>query len=268
MFGKYNLKNKLVLIKTENLLRQIHCVEAVIEAGGNPILIGSNMNKLAEGSEKLDKKYSTNIFISLIDATNEQDIIKLKQTIFSKFDTYPDILINDSVIEFEHHDLEKGSNIKLDERMIKTWDRIIRKELTTILLLTKIFGNQMAKTNGGVILNILSDMYLNPKLNISDSILDVNDISSIAITNGLFGLTKYIATYWNKKNVRSNSLTIGAYNEYSYFTKDRMNLLNQIPIGRLAYNDEFKAAIIFLVSDASSYMTGSNLVINGGRTCW
>jgi NAD(P)-dependent dehydrogenase (short-subunit alcohol dehydrogenase family) len=268
MVEKYNLNNKLVLIKADQILQQIRCVEAVIEAGGNPILIGSNMDKLVEGSEKIDKKYSTNTFISLIDATNEQDINKLKQTILYKFDTYPDILINDSVIEFEHHDLEKGSNIKLDERMIKTWDRIIRKELTTILLLTKIFGNQMAKTNGGVILNILSDMYLNPKLNISDSILDVNDISSIAITNGLFGLTKYIATYWNNKNVRSNSLTIGAYNEYSYLTKDRVNLINQIPIGRLADNDEFKAAIIFLVSDASSYMTGSNLVINGGRTCW
>ena len=195
MSEKYHLNNKLVLIKAEHLKQQIRCVEAVIEAGGNPILIGSNMKKLAEGSDKIDKKYSTNTFISLIDATNEKDIIKLKQTIFSKFDTYPDILINDSVIAFEHQDLDEGRNMKLDKKMIKIWDRIIREELTTILLLTKIFGHQMAKTNGGVILNILSDMYLNPKGNITNKMRKINDIASITITNGLLGLTKYIATY-------------------------------------------------------------------------
>ena len=268
MNEKYQLKNKLVLIKAEKLTQQIRCVEAVIEAGGNPILIGSNINKLTEGAEKIDKKYSTNIFIRSIDPTNEQDIVELKHTIFSKFGVYPDILINDSVIEFEYNSEVDINNMKLNEMIIEEWDRIMHEELTSILLLIKLFGYQMAKTNGGVILNILSDMYLNPKSDIINLIRKVNDIASIAVTNGLFGLTKYIATYWNENNVRSNSLTVGACSEDSYNRKDRASLINQVPIGRLADNDEFKSAIIFLVSDASSYMTGSNLIINGGRTCW
>jgi NAD(P)-dependent dehydrogenase (short-subunit alcohol dehydrogenase family) len=257
----------LVLIKAEQLQQQIRCVEAVIEAGGNPILVGSDMSKLAEGAGEIDKQYLTDTFVSSIDTTDEQAIIQLKDTIFSKFDTYPDILINDSVVEIEYHDLD-NNNTKLDEIMIEKWDKIIHEELTSTLLLTKVFGYQMAKGNGGVILNILSDIYLNPRGNIINSMKKIDDISLIAVTNGIFGLTKYIATYWNGKNIRSNSLTIGTCEQHSFNRKDRASLINQIPLGRLANDDEYKAAIIFLVSDASSYMTGSNLTINGGRTCW
>jgi len=263
-----DLNNKLVLIKAEQTLQQICCVEAVIEAGGKPILIGSNMNKLAENAEKIDNKYSTETFFSLIDPINESNIIKLQHTIFSKFDSHPDIFINDSTIDFEHDDEDNNSKMNLDNMMIEKWDRIIHDRLTSILLLTQTFGRQMAKNDGGVILNILSDIYLNPKGNITNKMRKINDIASITITNGLLGLTKYIATYWNDKNVRSNSLTIGAYKQDPLNKKDRAALIKQIPIGRLANNDEFKEAIIFLISNASSYMTGSNLVINGGRTCW
>ena len=268
MIEKYNLNNKLVLIKAENLLHQIHCVEAVIESGGKPILIGSNINNIGKCAEKIEKKYSTNIFVHSIDTTNEQNIVKLKNTLFSTFDTYPDILINDSGVDFEHEYEDASSKIQLDEGMIKQWDRIILQELTSILLLTKIFGHQMAIANGGVILNILSDIYLNPKINIFHSTLKVNHTALIAIANGLYGFTKYIATYWNEKNIRSNTLTIGAYKKSSRNFTRRAALKKQIPIGRFANNDEFKAAIAFLISDASSYMTGSNLMINGGRTCW
>jgi len=268
MIEKYNLNNKLVLIKAETLLHQIHCVEAVLESGGRPILISSNMNKFVKVKEKIEKKYMSNIFIYSLNATNEQDIIELKNTIFSNFDTHPDILINDSGIDFEQENEDNTGNIKLDEMMIKRWNSIIYKKLTSILLLTKIFGHKMAMAKGGVILNILSDIYLNPKINIFNPILRVNHTSLVAVTNGLYGFTKYIATYWNEKNIRSNSLTIGTYKENLFLKKDKDALVNQIPIGRLASNDEFKAAIIFLVSDASSYMTGSNLVVNGGRTCW
>jgi len=267
MIGKHHLKNKLVLIKAEQTHQQIRCVEAVIEAGGNPILIGSDMSKISEGAKEINKQYLTNTFISSIDTTDEQAVIKLKDTIFSRYKKYPHILINDSALEMQYHDLD-NNNSKLDEIMIEKWHRIIREELTSALLLVKIFGYQMAKRNDGVIINILSDIYLNPKGNIINSMNKIDYISLITLTNGLLGLSKYIATYWNEENVRSNSLTIGASQVNSFLEKDKDDLLNQIPIGRFANNDEYKDAIIFLASDASSYMTGTNLEINGGRTCW
>ena len=268
MIQKTPLNNKLILIKAEQLQQQVRCIEAVLEAGGNPILIGTDISKLTEGVERINEQCSMKIFIQSFDPNNEQTIIQLKESIFSKYSTYPDILINDSGIELFHDNKHYNENIKLDEKMIDKWDTIIQKELNSVLLLNKIFGHQMAQDNGGVILNILSDIHLNPKRKIVDPKIEVNNVASITVANGLLGLTKYIATYWNEKNIRCNSLTIGRYEESIFDGTDRATILNQIPIGRFANNEDLKKAILFLISDASSYMTGSNLVVNGGRTCW
>lgn len=85
--------------------------------------------------------------------------------------------------------------------------------------------------------------------------------------HGVIGLTKYLATYWAGKGVRVNALCPGGVynNQPEEFVQ---KLTNLIPMGRMAKKDEYKAAILFLICDASSYMTGSTLIIDGGRTCW
>ena len=87
------------------------------------------------------------------------------------------------------------------------------------------------------------------------------------IKHGIIGLTKYLATYWADKNIRVNSISPGGVytNQPAEFVE---RLTNIIPMGRMATKDEYKAAVLFLTSEASSYMTGANLVIDGGRTCW
>ena len=85
--------------------------------------------------------------------------------------------------------------------------------------------------------------------------------------NGIIGLTKYLATYWPQYNIRCNAISPGGVlngQEKEFLDK----VTQRIPMGRLAKIDEYKATIQFLCSDASSYMTGHNLVIDGGRTTW
>jgi len=87
------------------------------------------------------------------------------------------------------------------------------------------------------------------------------------IKHGLIGLTKYLATYWGGNGLRVNSISPGGIyiNQNTKFVKKLSNL---IPLGRMANENEYKSAIIFLISDASSYMTGANLVIDGGKSVW
>jgi NAD(P)-dependent dehydrogenase (short-subunit alcohol dehydrogenase family) len=95
----------------------------------------------------------------------------------------------------------------------------------------------------------------------------VKPVTYSVIKHGLIGLTKYLATYWAESNVRVNALSPGGMytNQPEAFVQ---KLAGLIPLGRMASRDEYKAAVLFLVSEASSYMTGANLIVDGGRTCW
>jgi len=87
------------------------------------------------------------------------------------------------------------------------------------------------------------------------------------VKHALIGLTRYLATYWADRGVRCNAISPGGvYTGQNEIFLQRLESL--IPLGRMAHKDEYKAAVVFLVSDASSYMNGANLVIDGGRTCW
>lgn len=132
----------------------------------------------------------------------------------------------------------------------------------------------MARRGGGVILNISSDLgiiapdqriYL--KEGLPEDKQNVKPVSYPVIKSALIGLTRYAATYWAKKNIRINAICPGGVQTDQ--PKDFLEKLTyRIPMGRMAQKEEYKGAIIFLVSDASSYMTGAILSIDGGRTCW
>ena len=130
----------------------------------------------------------------------------------------------------------------------------------------------MAKRNKGVILNIASDLsIIAPSQDLykieglEDHLQPVKPITYSVIKTALIGLTKYLASYWAEKNIRVNALSPGGV--YNNQPEEFVNKLNKkILLGRMANIDEYHQAVLFLCSDASSYMTGQNLIIDGGRS--
>ena len=127
---------------------------------------------------------------------------------------------------------------------------------------------------GGVILNIASDLSvfspdqrLYRQEGLPDALQPVKPITYSVIKTGMIGLTRYLATYWATKGVRCNALSPGGVtNGQGLEFVQRLSAL--IPLGRMAEKDEYRSAVQFLCSDASSYMNGQNIVMDGGRSVW
>ena len=133
-------------------------------------------------------------------------------------------------------------------------------------LCSQVFCPEFAKRGGGIVVNISSVMgVIAPNQSIyGDSF---KPITYSAAKHGIIGMTKYLATYYAQSNVRVNSLSPGGVfdNQPEEFVD---KLTNLIPMNRMADKTEYKGSIVFLCSDASSYMTGHNLVVDGGMTAW
>ena len=185
-----------------------------------------------------------------------------------------DILINNAA---NNPKVKSGNHIsssRFENYTLDQWNKDIAVGLTGAFLCSQVIGNFMAEKNNGVILNISSDLSiispdqrLYKKEGLKESKQPVKPVTYSVVKHGITGLTRYLSTYWADKNIRVNSISPGGvYNGQANEFVTQLTKL--IPLGRMANLDEYKAAIIFLCSDASSYMTGSNLVIDGGRSIW
>lgn len=155
------------------------------------------------------------------------------------------------------------------------WERALQVNLTGTFLCCQAVGKQMVAQQKGVILNIASDVgTISPDHRIYEGVRSphtgepFNTPAAYATTKaGLINLTRYLATYWAKQGIRVNSLSPGGVFA-DHDPRFVHNLTERIPLGRMAHADEYRGAVLFLVSDASSYMTGANLIVDGGRTSW
>ena len=270
----FNLKNNLAIITGgAGLLGKKH-IEALIEAGADVIVFDINTTALEEVKEYCFEKYQKEIFILNVDITKENEIENAKKLIFSKYNKYPDILINNAAIDPKFEKSSKVNKSRLENFDLNQWNLEISVGLTGAMLCSKIFGYEMANNKKGVILNIASDLGViapDQRLYKQDSLNDdeqnVKPVTYSVIKHGLVGLTKYIATYWADKGVRCNAFAPGGVfnNHPDEFLEKITNL---IPMNRMARVDEYKSSILFLCSDASSYMNGATLNMDGGRSIW
>jgi NAD(P)-dependent dehydrogenase (short-subunit alcohol dehydrogenase family) len=234
-----------------------------------------NGEAAAARAADLGNRFATPSLGLALDITQPDVVAGGLQAILDQFGRV-DILINNAANNpsVEAGGLSGGHWSRLEQFPLDMWNRDLAVGLTGALVCSQVFGSEMARRGKGAILNIASDLgtiapdqriYRQPGL--PDDEQPVKPVSYSVVKHGLIGLTRYLATYWAEQGIRVNAISPGGVyvDQDAAFTA---RLTQLIPMGRMANVDEYKASIVFLVSDASSYMTGANLAIDGGRTTW
>ena len=251
--------------------------EAIAEMGGIPVLLDLDGEKAGAHAKEIAATFEVQALGMTTDITQPKAIADALSKTLETFKRV-DILINNAANnpKAEETGLSSAhwSRLRLENFPLDAWQQDLAVGLTGAFLCSQIIGSEMARRGKGVILNIASDLaviapdqriYRQPSL--TEEQQPVKPVSYSVVKAGLLGLTRYLATYWANKGVRVNAISPGGV----YAGQDAgfvQRLSNLIPMGRMAHKDEYKAAVVFLCSDASSYMTGANPVIDGGRTCW
>lgn len=273
--SRFDLRGRVAVITGGAGMLGVQHAEAIAEMGGIPVLLDVQGEHCREAAERIAEKFEVAALGIQIDISDKEALAHAADMILSRFQRV-DILINNAAhnprVEAGISSGEEWS--RLEDFPLQAWEQDIAVGLTGAFLCSQVFGAEMARKGKGVILNIASDLaliapdqrlYRQPGL--PDEQQPVKPVTYSVIKHGLLGLTRYLATYWAEQGVRVNALSPGGVyaGQEEAFVK---RLTSLIPMGRMARQEEYKAAVVFLVSDASAYMTGANLVIDGGRTAW
>ena len=269
----FSLKGKVVVITgSTGLLGRQHA-DAVASFGGSLVLLDLDKGLIENQENELTSKYDVKVNGYVVNITNEEEIEQNCNDVINKYGKI-DALVNNAANNPKVED-QSGKNFsRLENFPMKNWSEDIAVGLTGAFLCAKYYGTAIANNQeGGVIINISSDLgliapdqRLYEKPNLSKNKQPVKPVTYSVIKSGVIGLTRYLATYW-PYSVRCNALCPGGVDSGlpEAFVK---KVSERIPIGRMAMADEYQGALIFLLSDASNYMNGEVIAVDGGRTAW
>lgn len=271
----FDLKGKTAIITGgAGLLGRKHA-EALMEYGANCVLVDINEQAAETAAGELTAAYEGTAIGLGNNITDKKEVEEILKTTIKEFSKV-EILINNAANNPKFEEIDKKADLskRFETFPIEAWQADMDVALTGSFLCSQIIGGYFAEQKEGVILNIASDLgiiapdqRIYRKEGTAEEEQPTKPVTYSVVKTGLIGLTKYLATYWADKNIRCNALVPGGV----YTGQDDKfleKLTNLIPMGRMADRDEYKAAVVFLCSDASSYMTGASLIMEGGRTCW
>ena len=264
----FSLKNKTAIVTGAlGLIGKEHC-RALSEAGANVVVADINEKDCVEFAKTLETE---SIGVTL-DVTEPNSIKKLRDKVLAKFG-HIDVLVNNAAINDMFENPKAASEqSKFENYPLELWQKSIDVNLTGVFLCSQILGTVMAEQKNGSIINIAStygitapDQSLYIKEDGTQSFYKPPAYS--ATKGAVIMFTKYLAAYWGKDGVRVNTLTPGGVenSQDEFFVK---KYSEKTPLGRMANPTDYKGVLIFLASDASSYMTGANLIVDGGWTTW
>jgi NAD(P)-dependent dehydrogenase (short-subunit alcohol dehydrogenase family) len=272
--GAFDLSGKVALVTGGAGLLGTQHAHALGEAGARVVLGDIDERAAHSRAEELNGSLgAARVSAVRLDVTDPADVRRAHAEAVSRLGDVH-ILINNAAIDAKVAARGMVETSRFENFALEQWQREFRVGLTGAFLCSQVFGGTMARRGSGVILNIASDLSvfapdqrIYRKEGLAEDMQPVKPVTYSAIKHGLIGLTRYLATYWADKGVRVNALSPGGvYTDQPEEFVARLSRL--VPLGRMARRDEYRAAIVFLCSDASTYMTGQNVVMDGGRSAW
>jgi len=270
----YSLLGKTAVITGAAGLLGIAHSRALLSIGASVVLTDINVEQLKIATANLSREFDASaIHLYAMDVASEESVESVYKSI-TNMGLRVDILINNAAINPTANSLVGNiRTTRLENFSLERWSNELAVGLTGAYLCSKVFGSAMASDgNGGVILNIASDLSViapDQKLyrqeQLPEELQAVKPVTYSVVKAGIVGLTRYLSSYWAHKGVRANALSPGGV----YVDQDAefvTRLEKLIPMGRMAKPDEYIGAIQFLCSDASAYMNGQNIIIDGGRS--
>ena len=244
----FDLSGRVVIITGAAGLLGSEYAKGFSQAGANVVLADQNIVKCKKLAKILENKFN---------------VSPLATKVMKKFSKI-DVLVNNAIFP----ETEKNRKISFENFPLAIWKKGIDVNLTGIFLCSQQIGKVMVKQKHGVIINI-SSIYglVGPDQRIYGKTKTIKSVMYAVTKGAIPNLTRYMASYWNRTGIRVNTLSLGGVEEDQDKTFKK-NYSYKTTFGRMAKKDEYVGAVLFLSSDASSYMTGSNLVIDGGWTTW
>ena len=259
----FNMKNRVVIITGAAGLLGSQYANVLSQYGANVVLADVKYSECKKIEKELISKYGVSPLSIKLDLTNPKSIKSMISKILKKYSKI-DVLINNAADQGN----PKLRTTKFEDFPLSYWNKALNVNLTGVFLCCQEVGKVMVKQKKGNVINISSTYGLvAPDQRIYGNSGQNSAVFYSATKSALLNLTRYLASYWNGTGIRVNTLSPGGVekNQNATFIK---KYSEKTMLGRMAYKDEYNGAILFLASDASSYMTGSNLIVDGGWTAW
>ena len=247
--------------------------EAIARAGGVPVLADIRIDAARAAASDISKQTGVGVLAVECDVADEKSVNAAAREAASRVGVI-EILVNNAANNPKVESRGGGSFTRFEQLSRGEWDADIAVGLTGAFLCSKVIGSQMAARGSGVIVNISSEygiiapdqrLYERPDVRADQQ--PAKPASYTVAKAGLHGLTIYLAAYWGAAGVRVNTLVLGgveAGQDEAFLARASA----KIPMGRMAKPTEFEGALVFLCSDASAFMTGAHLVVDGGKSVW
>lgn len=273
---RLNIEGKVCVVTGGGGLIGMKHSEAILEGGGIPVLLDIFPAGMEKVKKALFEEYGNDIQIETIvtDITDRGKLCDVRKYLLDKYG-HIDVLINNAA---NNPKVEGGSKnlgaIRFHNFPLDMWNQDIAVGLTGAFLCAQVFGEQMEKQKKGVVLNISSDygiiapdQRIYRKEGVAEEEQTVKPVSYSVVKHAIIGLTKYLAVYWANKGIRVNTLcpaSLSNGQDEEFVAK----ISQLIPLGRMSNPDEYVCTILYMISDATTYMTGATVILDGGRTIW